>query len=103
CASDKDCRDLGFLCDPSRLLCVQCLSPADCGESDAATFECNAGTCVAYMACTNSLMCPSGQVCDKQRARCVDCTLDGDCPMEGRCIDSRCRKGCASDKECVTT
>jgi hypothetical protein len=101
CTSDKDCRDLDFLCDPARLLCVQCLSARDCATDDAAVYECNQGTCASYMACTNSLMCPNGQVCDRQRTRCVDCIQDSDCAMMGKCVDNQCRTACASDKDCT--
>src|SRR5260221_10309695 len=64
CTTDKVCRDVGLLCDMSRHICVECLTVVDCPMSDAAVYECYAGSCVGYQACTNSLMCPMGQVCD---------------------------------------
>jgi hypothetical protein len=85
----------------TRALCVQCRDARDCNDSDAGTFDCDQGTCVSFMSCSNSLGCPMGQVCDKQRARCVDCILDGDCGMDAKCVNSKCRKGCVSDKDCV--
>ena len=101
CLSDKACRDLGLICNLSRHVCVECLTPSDCSNSDAAVYECNAGTCVSQVPCTNSLMCPPGQVCDKQRSRCVECTVDSDCGIGIKCSsDHRCRKPCTSDKDC---
>src|SRR4051812_46945749 len=99
--SDKDCRELNLVCDTQRSVCAECVTAGDCGDTDAAAYEGNAGKCEQFVPCTNSLMCPGGQVCDKQRARCVECTQDGDCPMGGKCVDDRCRKGCTSDKDCV--
>ena len=101
CLSDKDCKAMNLLCDTQRSVCVECVTALDCGDTDAAAYECNAGKCEQFVPCTNSLMCRAGQVCDKQRSRCVECTQDGDCPMGGKCVGDRCRKGCASDKDCV--
>jgi hypothetical protein len=100
CMSDKDCTSLGLLCDTQRLVCVQCITTSDCGESEASVFECTAGACVSYQACENSLNCGSGQVCDKQRSRCVECTQDGDCAMGEKCVATECHKACTSDKDC---
>src|SRR5262245_8884268 len=65
CVSDKECRAQGLLCDTGRSICVQCLSSLDCGGSEASTYDCLAGVCVAFTPCTNSRDC-NGQVCNKQ-------------------------------------
>src|SRR3954462_3346841 len=53
CVSDKDCKAMNLLCDTQRSVCVECVTALDCGDSDAAVFECKAGKCAQYVACTN--------------------------------------------------
>jgi hypothetical protein len=51
--------------------------------------------------CTNSLDCPTNQVCDQGRRRCVECVGSSDCPSGAVCAAFSCRTVCTSDKECT--
>ncbi len=56
----------------------------------------------ARVPCTTSRTCP-GQVCSAVLGVCVDCTVDGDCPMTQRCRDYACvdrPPSCRTSREC---
>lgn len=52
--------------------------------------------------CTSSRQCP-GQVCNLTRGVCVDCNVEGDCPMTQTCRDNLCvdrPRPCTTSRQC---
>ena len=52
--------------------------------------------------CTSSRQCP-GQVCNLARGVCVDCNVEGDCPMTQTCRDNLCvdrPRPCTTSRQC---
>ena len=80
CESDKDCKDLGLLCDPLIERCVQCVFDPDCGEEA----HCEENSCVPFTSCVNSLDCVDDprnrSICDQEIGECVECLSGDDCP-----------------------
>jgi hypothetical protein len=107
--SDKDCRAYNLLCDAS-LGCVDCVRSTDCPAADGGEVTCTAGRCETVVPCTNSLQCPTNQVCDSALGRCVECVLDADCGTGMTCQTQRCVRSvectvtsdCASPQLCDT-
>lgn len=87
CKSDKQCADLGLVCDGGAGVCVECLSSSDCGNDGA----CKAHHCVAKPAkCASSKDCGAAMVCDKANQVCVECATDGDCDFGAVCVETVC-------------
>jgi hypothetical protein len=88
CISDKQCSDLGYVCDQQAGICVLCLADTDCtGEQ-----KCLAQTCVDPPGtCGTSKDCPTGQLCDKTQSVCVGCLADNDCSPLQYCLQTVCK------------
>ena len=109
CKSDKDCVAAGKVCDPLALVCVACLSDAECAPSQ----HCVGLTCQTYTACTNSLGCTSAKgpdgldqpICDKTSGECSACLAAADCPASNDCKAKACvpYTTCQNSTECGTT
>lgn len=78
------------VCDTKRLVCVDCLSNADCGGKTCLNNKC--------VACTKDADCPNG-VC--QNNACVQCRSNAQCTSatSSRCASGTCA-ACASDADC---
>jgi hypothetical protein len=86
CQSDKQCAEVGGVCDKATGVCVECLQPEDCPDGKT----CKAHTCLAPAPkCASSKDCASS-VCDKAAGECVDCASDDDCASDHNCLDSLC-------------
>ncbi|MEO1269475.1 MAG: scavenger receptor cysteine-rich domain-containing protein, partial [Myxococcota bacterium] len=103
---NHNCRhseDAGVVCQQP------CRSNAECSSSDEVCFEggCARGDCLAdeecgdgaiceelfcVLGCRQDSACEEGLFCALDTLSCVpiECTADGDCGEDGRCIDRRC-------------
>ncbi len=109
CKSDKDCSAAGKVCDPLTLVCVACLSDAECGPSQ----HCVGLICQTYTACNNSLGCKTAKgpdgldqpICDQKSSECTACLTAADCPASNDCIAKACVpfKTCQNSTDCGTT
>ncbi len=109
CKSDKDCAAAGKVCDPLSLVCVACLSDAECAPSQ----HCVGLACQTYTACTNSLGCTNAKgpdgvgqpICDKTIGECSACLAAADCPASNDCLAKACvpYKTCQNSTECGAT
>jgi hypothetical protein len=94
CQSDKDCKDLGKVCDPLTKVCVACLTDAECAPNQ----HCVAYACQGYTPCVNSLACkgakgPDGKeqpICDQTIGECSACLSAADCPASHDCTAKQC-------------
>jgi hypothetical protein len=84
CQSNDECPG-NEVCDTGQARCVECLSPADCGDGQT----CVANQCEARTGCGDSEDCPSGQVCKIETRVCVECLTNDDCDS-GACEDETC-------------
>lgn len=114
CATSEDCT-VGLACvlDAQRIGCCQLPSERSC----ALASDCPAGLVCRFEQCTNACEtdrdCPGGARCEQDgdvRA-CIDrsttaCNFDSDCDVLGsggrptRCVRSRCRAECFTDRDC---
>lgn len=106
CQSDKDCKELGKVCDPLTKVCVACLTDAECAPSQ----HCVAYSCQGYTGCANSLGCkaakgPDGKdqpICDQGIGECSACLSAADCPASHDCKAKQCIpfKSCQNSTDC---
>ena len=80
---------------PLRLICALALSALfsiGCGEGEPASGA----------ECEGDFACNQDQVCDPERARCIDaCKRDDECGDGGIRVDGRCNEGCRQDDDCA--
>ncbi len=114
CATSEDC-SLGTSCvlDPDAIGACQLSDERSC----ALASDCPEGLVCRFSQCTNACMtdrdCLGGARCEQEGTErgCIDrssqaCTLDSDCDVRGlegrptRCLRSRCRSECSSDRDC---
>src|SRR5438045_2281823 len=86
CHADRECSSLGYVCDRTRGVCVECVTAADCLGAARA---CSGGRCISVTRCMSTRQCPS-QVCNTMLGYCVDCNIDDDCTGGNRCRGNRC-------------
>ena len=104
CSSDKDCTDLGLLCDPSTSVCVECVTSGDCAGGE----RCESGSCTEVQGCENSLDCVDApgnrKVCDSASGECVECVAPADCPDDNDCTANECVPftPCVNSLDCPT-
>jgi hypothetical protein len=72
------------------------------GASGAAGGAAGAGAADAG-GCESTTDCPTGQVCNRTNATCVECMIDGDCGIGTRCVNNQCEAlpGCTNSLDCV--
>jgi formylglycine-generating enzyme required for sulfatase activity len=100
CKSDKQCSDLGHVCDQAKGVCVECQVDGDCDDGQT----CKAQVCIGpAVACTATKDCSSGQVCDKTAGFCVLCIDDNDCEDGQFCTETVCKPDActANETACV--
>ncbi|MFZ4580095.1 MAG: DUF1566 domain-containing protein [Myxococcota bacterium] len=100
CKSDKQCSDLGHVCDQAKGVCVECQVDGDCDDGQT----CKAQVCVMpAAACTATKDCSAGQVCDKTAGFCVLCIDDNDCEDGQFCTETVCKPDActANETACV--
>lgn len=120
----KDCSTNGGVCNPADGACVECVTAADCDDSDActtdtcdsngctnATITCDSGVCDSTLGCVECLAdsdCATGEVCNTTSHTCeaapVPCTDDSDCDAGEVCSNGACvpetPTGCTDDSDC---
>ncbi len=95
CQSDKQCQELGWVCDKAAGVCVQCLETPDCAEGHT----CKAHHCIPPpKPCASTKECAQGLVCDKPANACVECLTAADCNdgmacQESVCVAQACKPG----------
>ena len=114
CATSEDCT-VGLACvlDAQRIGCCQLQAERGCTLAS----DCPAGLVCRFEQCTNACEtdrdCPGGARCepDGDVRACIDrsttaCNFDSDCDVLGsvgrptRCVRSRCRAECFTDRDC---
>src|SRR5512141_2688974 len=82
CSSSLECSgraDNLKICSVPTRECVECLTSSDCAPGTDASLpgrECVKNACVIRPACTNSLDCQVGNVCDRTSGVCVQCVAN---------------------------
>ena len=113
----------GYMCDPDRKVCVQCIEDSDCNPD----MECVDGFCkkIAQNGCItdndcseplsvclngNCVECTSDQHCSGSTPVCIanecrECRSNSDCPEGYSCNNYSCEQGggggCVTDNDCV--
>jgi hypothetical protein len=76
------------VCDPKTKRCVDCVTNADCLDTQ---HRCANHECVTIVPCNTDQICkPFGLICDSSRAYCVDCLIQENCASGEACIDGLC-------------
>jgi hypothetical protein len=91
CRSSRDCGALSLVCDPVRMLCVECVDDADCPTTQVCGAD---ATCIAPRCTVGAPTCTSdGRVrtCDPRAG-----LVDAACPAGTGCAGGRCvARACA--------
>jgi hypothetical protein len=99
CASDADCTVGAMtLCDPSTLVCVECVAGGvedHCMKGELCTAE---GKC--EVGCDAETDCDAPLTCDPVKKKCTGCSQDSDCPAGSVCSGDTCVAGCSDEQGC---
>ncbi len=79
-------------CPKGSATCFSCATDSDCGAG-----VCRQGSCEA---CSATVPCAGGLVCEVDYGQCGSCTSNADCGPSGACEDHVCVGGCGKDADC---
>lgn len=85
------------------LLTLAWCAAVGCDDGSANKAGGTGGSPASDGTCSNTLGCPSGLVCDRDLAKCVECVQPGDCAADQICAGNACRATCTSDKQCQSS
>jgi hypothetical protein len=91
CSTKDQCSIISPICDPSRTVCVQCLTNTECeGKTigNIPTALCHRGLCVQ---CADDTQCSGSKpFCQLHENYCVECLRTADCPAKSQCLGGIC-------------
>jgi Cys-rich repeat protein len=101
CTSDAQCSFPLPYCDPSALVCVECLGDPNCANFGNGRNTCDLGTHTCVQ-CATDAQCGGGRPYCAPGGTCVACLSDGNCTGGQKCDPNtyRCVNACTTDTQC---